>query len=289
MSSGLGGLVLDLDIYQKVYQPIGFCIYCGKTNNELPQDGKLTKEHIIPLGLNGMQILPEASCKQCAKITGTAERMLLRDMFGPLRLRLKMKTRHKNEIPPKTTTYIVNKEGRTEKVELAHEDFPRVVPGLLFPPAGISISRPVGETVQFKPMFVNCPDSDIDQLKAKGHKEIGLFKLEYLTFLRCVAKIAHAYAYAICEYKFQPLLNDFILGISRPAPWHYVGGYYGDIPKSPYLHKLFAKQYNYIDGQYLFVALKLFGVESAPAYGFHVGKFIQPVSFFDKSFDAQDV
>jgi hypothetical protein len=49
-----------------VYAPVGRCIYC-------PDDGSagLGDEHIIPYSLNGTQILPQASCRKCEKITAT--------------------------------------------------------------------------------------------------------------------------------------------------------------------------------------------------------------------------
>ncbi len=47
-----------------VFDPVGRCIYCGRG-----PDAKLTKEHIIPYGLNGHLILPAASCEICAAKT----------------------------------------------------------------------------------------------------------------------------------------------------------------------------------------------------------------------------
>ncbi len=49
-----------------VYAPVGRYIYC-------PDDGSagLGDEHIIPYSLNGTQILPQASCRKCEKITAT--------------------------------------------------------------------------------------------------------------------------------------------------------------------------------------------------------------------------
>ncbi|WP_217539485.1 HNH endonuclease, partial [Stenotrophomonas sp. GbtcB23] len=47
--------------------PVGASIYCGAT------DGRLTEEHIIPKGLGGTLVLPQASCDDCAAITSLFE------------------------------------------------------------------------------------------------------------------------------------------------------------------------------------------------------------------------
>ena len=70
----------------------GACIYCGAT-------GKLTDEHIIPYGLGGRWVLPDAACARCARITGIFERTCLRTMFGPLRMHFDLPTRRPKARP----------------------------------------------------------------------------------------------------------------------------------------------------------------------------------------------
>lgn len=65
---------------------IGKCIYCGRT------DGPLSREHIIPKGLNGEWTLIEASCEYCREITSRFERDFLKKAFGPARIALGMRS-----------------------------------------------------------------------------------------------------------------------------------------------------------------------------------------------------
>jgi hypothetical protein len=59
----------------------GRCIYCGT------RDGKLHKEHIVPLSLGGKHVLPDASCLTCQKlINEKVEQPLLKGMLAPLRI-----------------------------------------------------------------------------------------------------------------------------------------------------------------------------------------------------------
>ncbi|WP_080744877.1 HNH endonuclease [Cupriavidus necator] len=60
------------------YLPPGRCIYCDAPEN-------LTREHIIPAGLGGNWVLPEASCRRCAAKTSAAELHVMRVMLGDFR------------------------------------------------------------------------------------------------------------------------------------------------------------------------------------------------------------
>jgi len=258
----------------KVYQSVGHCIYCGDA------ESKLSNEHILPFGLEGRQILPKSSCKSCATITGEIERQLQREMLWPLRLRLGMRSRHKKKQPNKTTTYIVNKDGKSEKVTLPRMDFPRAFPGFVLPPPGLMTSRSPEEDVQFK-MVVIYPEEDIKVLKNKGRKKIGLAQIEINTFMRCMAKIAHSFACAVCEYEFEPLLIDFILGNSKKIPFNFVGGHYEPTPSAPEIHRLFTCYYELGNDQYFYVGVQLFSQAGLPTYGFLVGKLKEKVNFID--------
>ena len=68
---------------------IGRCIYCGTS------EGHLSREHIIPFGLNGTWVLQEASCKKCGRITSDFEKLVLRGVFLPARTGLRFRTRRK--------------------------------------------------------------------------------------------------------------------------------------------------------------------------------------------------
>jgi tetratricopeptide (TPR) repeat protein len=74
-------------------QRIGRCIYCGRS------DGALSREHVIPAGLNGTWVLAEASCRSCAEVTGRLEQHILRVAFRDVRAALGMRTRRPRERP----------------------------------------------------------------------------------------------------------------------------------------------------------------------------------------------
>src|SRR3954470_16951768 len=75
------------------YDAVGQCIYCGTT------EAKLSDEHIVPLGLNGMFVLPKASCASCATATSKVERIVLRDVFLHLRTVAGLNTRRPKRRP----------------------------------------------------------------------------------------------------------------------------------------------------------------------------------------------
>lgn len=64
------------------------CIYCHT------KEGKLSEEHIVPYGLNGVHTLLNASCKKCADITSRIEGKVLRESFISARQGLNFRSRH---------------------------------------------------------------------------------------------------------------------------------------------------------------------------------------------------
>src|SRR5258705_1677768 len=71
-----------------VFPPIHRCIYC-------PNDGSdgLGDEHIIPFALNGTQILPQASCHECERITSYLDGFIARSVFWHVRTSAGMQSR----------------------------------------------------------------------------------------------------------------------------------------------------------------------------------------------------
>ena len=94
-----GSLVNGMSLYSPVYKPVGICIYCGAKTYSGGAVHKLGDEHIIPYGLGGKLVLPEASCLKCEGITSALEGAALRQMFGPLRLYLGLSSRRPKEQP----------------------------------------------------------------------------------------------------------------------------------------------------------------------------------------------
>ncbi len=59
--------------------PQGICIYCGSAGND---EQALTKEHVIPDGIGGDLILPDASCIKCARKIQPFETFVQTHEFG---------------------------------------------------------------------------------------------------------------------------------------------------------------------------------------------------------------
>lgn len=76
-------------------QSVGACIYCGAT------EGRLTEEHIIPTGLGGTLVLPNASCDMCATLTSQFEMRVLRGFLdrGRRAMGIKGRKAHKRALP----------------------------------------------------------------------------------------------------------------------------------------------------------------------------------------------
>lgn len=111
------------------YAPIGRCIYCGDTED-------LRKEHILPFGLGGSTVLPESTCRECAKITGQVEQKVLRGPMWGLRIYRGLKSRTKHKKAPKRYYLKITKNGAEQSVELPINEFPILLHFPIFEPGG---------------------------------------------------------------------------------------------------------------------------------------------------------
>lgn len=66
------------------------CVYCGSTNN-------LSKEHVIPYGLNGTSTIANGSCDKCQRVTHKFEAAVLRGELQEVRYKLRMSSRSKHK------------------------------------------------------------------------------------------------------------------------------------------------------------------------------------------------
>jgi len=247
------------------YQPVGHCIYCNET------EGKLSKEHIIPLGLNGNLILPKASCENCRKITEKFERSCLRQMFGPTRLRLELKTRHKKERPTELPTLFIDKDGNKKTINIPVKEFPLMCLGARLPPPGITINDPPstdhgGEIV--------CRFAEgIDYKSFTKKKKVHLGRIDFSALRRMLAKIAHGYAIANETAEFEPFLPDLILGKANTETY-LVGGSHLESKQEPYLHNIQIGYCKINKTLHLYVIIQLFACLGMPAYNIIVGKML---------------
>lgn len=93
------------------YPPVGRCIYCSATEG-------LEKEHILPFGLSGTATLPQSSCRDCARITGSIEQAVLRGPFLPVRVYRDLKSRSKHRDAPRTLPLTFIRDGAEYTIDL---------------------------------------------------------------------------------------------------------------------------------------------------------------------------
>jgi hypothetical protein len=175
----------------KVYSPVGHCIYCGDTKG-------LQKEHILPFGLSGTAVLPKASCCQCAKITGRLEQLLLRGPMWPVRVYRELHSRTKHQDSPSSYPLTFIKEGKETTLDVPIEDYPILLHFPLFSaPAALSSERyERGIKVQGL-ATVSFGPHPASVAKKHGATDIKITQsLQPVAFAQIIAKIAFAYAVA---------------------------------------------------------------------------------------------
>jgi len=103
------------------YDSVGKCIYCGSTAYAAGEPShRLGDEHIIPQGIGGKLLLPEASCKNCERITSRLETKCVASLFDPGRLHLGLRGRKSK----RRTMAPMNTERDGRVVKLPMEDHP---------------------------------------------------------------------------------------------------------------------------------------------------------------------
>lgn len=249
--------------------PLGRCAYCSNP-------GPFTLEHIIPYGLGGYVKWPEASCGRCADITKRFEQRCLRDMFGPLRIHLGLRTRNKKERPTKLPAFIAS-EGGERRVDLEISDHPFVLSMPVLPPPRILSGQPLTnklpEGISF--IFRAINDGIAGPVTVKSIWPVS-------EFYRLLAKIGHCWAVAELGQRFTQFLPPLILGDEDHFA-HLIGGTDVELPDPPsvdLLHdvKLTHRSRGEGDPEALIVAcVTLFPSLGMPTYQVVVGRERGPV------------
>lgn len=252
----------------KVYEPVGRCIYCGATEG-------LGKEHILPFGLSGSAILPKASCRNCAAITGAVEQEILRGAFWPVRVFRDLRSRTKHQDAPRHVEVSVIRDAQQEAVLLNIDDAPILLPFPVFdapwhlsgahPVCGISISGHV--TIRFGA----DPET---RGKALGASQINMTaELKPHAFARMIAKIGYAFAFAegaIADLDGAPYILPAILG-TRDEIGRWVGTLTKPLEVFPdLLHRIGV--HRDLEKGLLIAEVQLFSDSQTPSYGVILGK-----------------
>jgi hypothetical protein len=200
---------------------IGRCIYCGA-----PPPG-LSKEHIIPAGLDGNITLLEASCAACATITAAFERELLRGPWLGFRSWRGMRSRRPRELPAHQPIQV--RRGTvwtTEMVSIEEHLTPAAMP--IFAPPALLSGAPYTHGVvltgdQVGALMPKDPTALASRLRADQLRFVQQFNP--VDFARFIAKVGYGTAVfllgvdAFAEVFILPALLGRIDEIGR-----YVGG-----------------------------------------------------------------
>jgi hypothetical protein len=170
--------------------PVGFCIYCGSKED-------LAGEHIVPFGLGGNAILPEASCPRCSAITSAFEGKVLGGFMLEARTAGKFPTRRPKKRPT-TLPLTVERGDGLESIDLPSSESP----GFLQLPrleatAFLSGRAPVnGVTICGSEILVfgTAPDKVASELGTKTIQTTA--NMDVIAFVRMLAKIGYSFAVA---------------------------------------------------------------------------------------------
>lgn len=182
-------------LHRHCLPPVGACIYCGET------EGRLTEEHIIPLGLGGTIVLPAASCDDCAKITSLFETQVMRGFMdrGRQAMGIKGRKQHKRPKVKAINQEFIRPDNSSFQQEVPVEHAIRVMhlpvlslPGFLDPlhPPSPDVNRidiTALDTIQFG-IGQSQALRDRSAVGVRIHDRMALW-----SFVRMLAKIAHGY------------------------------------------------------------------------------------------------
>ncbi len=257
--------VITRNLGQVTYPPVGRCIYCSKTAD-------LRKEHILAFGLSGTAILPKASCRDCAKITGRLEEMVLRGPMWPLRVFRDLKSRTKHKDAPKTLPLMAIRRGEESTVNLPIDEYPILImfpifapPASLFPEGyqqGINISGHATVSFGLRPEEV-AAKLGADQVRIEQEYHIA-------EFARVIAKIAYAFAFAEGAADTlespSPVIPTILGHCEEIGRW--VGTMAPPQAHPGELHRLILHQQQGL----LIVEVQLFADSETPSYGVILGR-----------------
>ncbi|MBB2705991.1 MULTISPECIES: HNH endonuclease [Rhizobium] len=270
-------LPMSPDDAPRTYAPVGRCIYCGEKFAP-----RLELEHIIPFGLAGNALmLPKASCRECAKITGKVEQFCLREMMGKFRTVVGTPTRRPKERPSQLSFPLVLREGQGRytfdtDIMLGPDEFPIFLTGLRMKSPGILEGAPDSDEGRWEIWAFHDQDAISRLLKEHPAENAAAYmgKVEPLVHTRMIAKIAYAHAVSVVGYgSMFPLVTDLILGRDN-LMCRYVGGEW-DIPPAAEptsIHQLALSLEEAQERNFVVVTVRLFANLGAPVYKVVVGE-----------------
>lgn len=171
--------------------PANICIYCGLKEG-------LTDEHVIPLALGSLFVLPNSSCRKCSAITSSFEGKVLRGFMWNARTAGKFPTRRPKDRPKSLSLQIEN-NGVFEEIDVIPQNHPGFLHLPMLQPPSIVTGQKVGTGVTIcgreTLFFGENPVKVAKNLKIKTMRDSSNW--DVTAFGRMLAKIAYSYAIAV--------------------------------------------------------------------------------------------
>lgn len=250
------------------FDPVGRCIYCNSTT------APLSREHIVPFGLGGDLILPQASCAACAKVTGAIEGYCLGKTLGKFRARAGYRTRRKKNRPKKMPLAMYH-NGEKITRDIDTNKYPIFIHIPTYPPA--TMIQQGGSLLSNNSITFNTSILWIEEETARFINDQKVARIEHETsynpiiFARMIAKIAHAYTVATVGIEnFMPLTTGLILGYESNVNFLIGNGQLPEIESSEREYSFCGHQM----GDLLVLQVRLFSYSNSPSYHVAVGMLI---------------
>ncbi len=186
------------------------CIYCGALGTD---EEPLSAEHVLPKGVRGSLVLPNASCGDCRDATSFCELRILRGILNPIRAYLGVRgTKHKDT---RANAFPVTFEGHATSEDIPIEEYPVSLSMPVLERPGFFVARDPAtyEPGPFKFHTWFAPDAEAQALKLARERGVDsldvTLELHPREFIKFLAKLAHSFAVAE-RVDFEPMLTDLI-------------------------------------------------------------------------------
>jgi len=256
---------------------VGECIYCGSKD-------RLTREHIIPYSAGGRWVLPDASCRDCAAVTGAFEGEFSRTILGPLRMLYNMPTRRPKDRPkhlPLKVKYPTNTDWEIAYVDRGICPFLVGLPLYPMPDALTGTVTKGNRSAATSDIWIRGGgfwqdrDAHLQWLcNALGASEVmPAATINTEPFCLTLAKIAHSFTVAeLGVGSFDSFLVDMIRQRDLSNRAEFIGGGSGNEPPSDQLHELAFDTAVSTNPNVIAVRIRLLGLLGAPTYHVAVGR-----------------
>jgi hypothetical protein len=269
-----------IDGSEASYSPfriIGHCIYCGSKEYNSNSDRRLGDEHIIPAGMNGVMVLPEASCEACERKINVFEQNIQRGILKPIRYSMGLKKRRRKDQTNDSRVY-TGRDIKDPPLRVLIDDDPSIIlMPYLRPPKMIAPDVQGSGVGGFWHKALNF---NTKVLAEKVSRNAATSELDLQYFFSLLAKIAHGYSFAkLNPGSFEPLLNDIILNESESEDlsdevFDVIGGIQTSVPPTKNIHEV---GISIVGSGYLLysvVRIRLFAKLGSPVYYVVSGKII---------------